>query len=93
MASDGFTRCIEDVDKALTIATSRRALALQERGRAEDAVQAAERELLRAEQNRLLRERHVELCDKSITGLLDERLRSQATEGERVLSELTDAAK
>jgi hypothetical protein len=84
MASDGFTRCIEDVDRALVIATSRRTLAVQELNRAHATVDQAEQALMRAEQEKLLRERHVEMCDRSIAGLLDERIRARAAEAEKV---------
>jgi hypothetical protein len=81
---DGFTRCIADVDRALIIAASRRTLALQQHDAAVGAVEAAERALLQAEQNRLLRERHIEMCDRSIDGLLAERSRARAAEAEKV---------
>lgn len=74
--SDGFTRPIETVDQALVIACSRRTRVLQELRNAKTAVDDAEAALLAAEQVLLLRERHLELADREVTGLLDERLRA-----------------
>ncbi len=52
----------------------RRTHATQELHRAIADVEQAEQALLRAEQEVLLRERHVAMCDRSIEGLLDEEL-------------------
>lgn len=76
MPKDAFTRPTESVDRALVMATNRRVLAMQELVKAQTQVDDCEAGLLAAEQVKLLRERHVDLCDRQITGLLDERLRS-----------------
>jgi hypothetical protein len=69
MADDGFTRPTQTVDQALTMACSRRTAAINNRDAA----------LLRATQadtDVMTYERHIEMCDRQISGLLDERLRS-----------------
>lgn len=71
------TRPLATVDQALTIAASRRAHILTELRNAKAAVEEAEDDLLAAEQVVLLRERHLDLSDREITGLLDERLRAR----------------
>lgn len=76
MATDPFTRTTTDVDRALVMACSRRTAAANELRNADTEVERCEHALLGAEQARLMRERHVDLCDRQITGLLDERLRS-----------------
>jgi hypothetical protein len=81
MPDPGFTRPVETVDRALTIAADRRAYILSELGKAKAQVEEFEAGLLAAEQAVLLRERHLELNDREVTGLLDERLRSRTTEG------------
>lgn len=78
---DHFTRPIETVDRALTIAASRRAHILTELRKAQTAVDDAEAGLLAAEQVLLLRERHLEIANREVEGLLDERLRAREAAG------------
>ena len=84
MTADGFTRPVETVDQALVIAASRRTLAVQNR---DNAIAAA----AKADSDVLIYERHIEMCDRAITGLLDERLRAladeDAAEVERMVSQ------
>lgn len=74
---DNFTRPVETVDQALTIACSRRTHILAELRNAREAVQDAEAGLMAAEQVVLMRERHLQIANKEVEGLLDERLRSR----------------
>lgn len=74
---DHFTRPVETVDRALTIAASRRAHILAELRNAKTAVDDAEAGLLAAEQVLLLRERHLDIANREVEGLLDERLRAR----------------
>lgn len=74
MIPDGFARDPDTIRQQFVMAASRRRLATQELHRAQAVVEQAEQALMRAEQEVLVRERRVELCDRSITALLDERL-------------------
>lgn len=74
MTTPGFSRAPDAIERQFVIACSRRVLARTELARAQAAVEEAEAALLTAEQNKLMRERHIDLCDRQITGLLDEAL-------------------
>jgi hypothetical protein len=89
MPKDPFTRPTLSVDRALVMACSRRTRILTELRNAQTAVEDAEAGLLAAEQVKLMRERHLQIADREITGLLDERLRS--VEPEQVAERMVDA--
>ncbi len=72
--TDSFSRDHDTIREQFVIACGRRTHATQELHRAIADVEQAEQALLRAEQEVLLRERHVAMCDRSIEGLLDEEL-------------------
>ena len=75
-----FHRDVDTVDRALTIACSRRNMAKKKLTEAQGEVETAERILLHAVAEVELRERHVGMCDRSIDGLIDERLAAVVAE-------------
>jgi rRNA-processing protein FCF1 len=78
--ADAFSRELDTVTSQLVMAASRRAAAIAARSRADAAVTEAVANLDAALIERAMRDRHVDLCTRQIDGLLDERLRSKATE-------------
>lgn len=73
-------RNVPDVDAALLIACSRRAMAIQRRDEALETIRLADAEIVTCE-------RHIALCDRSIGALLDERIEVRAKQAEKVVAE------
>jgi hypothetical protein len=71
--ADGFQRAIETVDQQLVMAASRRTAAIAARDQADAALIEALSLVEVCEQELGMRARHVDLCDRQIDGLLDER--------------------
>lgn len=71
MPDPGFARDPDTIDQALTVMCDCRARAIANRDAAIAAIETAERDVL-------LYESDVAMCDKRITGLLDERLAASA---------------
>jgi rRNA-processing protein FCF1 len=78
--ADAFARELDTVTSQLVMAASRRAAAIAARNQADAAVTEAVANLDAALIERAMRDSHVDLCTRQIDGLLDERLRSKASE-------------
>lgn len=74
---DPFVRELDTVNRALVMACSRRARAIAKRDQAARDLANAQRVLEAAEMQHATCERHVDLCDKQINELLDERLMAE----------------
>lgn len=70
-------RSVADVDAALASACSRRTLAVQHREKALAAIKEADDELL-------VCQKHMEILDRTIAGLLDERIQRRAEQAEKI---------
>lgn len=68
-----FVRPLRVIDEQLTMASSRRAAAIAARDQADAALLDALAGVEACEQELDMRARHVDLCDRQIDGLLDER--------------------
>lgn len=70
---DGFTRPLKSIDQQLTMAASRRTAAIAARDQADAALIEALAGVEACEQELAMRARHVDLCDRQVDALLDER--------------------
>lgn len=78
MSDTGFVRPLQTIDQQLTMAASRRAAAIAARDQADAALIEALAAVDACEQELAMRARHVDLADRQVDALLDER-RSKVT--------------
>lgn len=71
--ADGFTRPVDTIDQQLVMAASRRTAAIAARDQADAALIEALSLVQACEQELAMRARHVDLADRQVDGLLDER--------------------